>query len=289
VAVRIGERIVVTRGGPANPNGRGVTAAADVIAAVIAAAGAATNMDALYVGAAGAGRTGIAVALRAALAAHLPRATIVVEDDARIALRAAIEDGPGAVVIAGTGSVAYAENGALRVRVGGDGFALGDEGSGYALGVAAVRALLRALDGRAPEGALARIARNAFGDTRDALLDAVYGDAGRVDVARVATLAPEVVQLADGGDAEADSVLDGAVRSLAALTEIAFARADLAPTAPVAFAGGLLRATHIGDLLAQVLCDRVPGRRIARVAGADDAAHAALRIAVAARGEAVRQ
>jgi N-acetylglucosamine kinase-like BadF-type ATPase len=152
-----------------------------------------------------------------------------------------------------------------------------------------VRALLKAVDARAPEGALARVARGAFGSTRDDVLDAVYGEAGRVEVARVASLAPLVAQLAQGGDAEANSVLDRVVRSLAALVEVACARADLAPTAPVAFAGGLLRAEYPGDMLGQVLCDRVPGRRIVRSTNADAAAHAALRLATAACGEAARR
>jgi N-acetylglucosamine kinase-like BadF-type ATPase len=256
---------------------------------LVAFSGAATELAALYVGAAGAGRAGIAAALRAALAARFASATIVVEDDARIALRGAIAEGPGAVVIAGTGSVAYAENGRARVRVGGDGFALGDEGSGYALGVAAVRALLRALDGRAPESALARVARDAFGATRDAVVDAVYGDAGRVDVARVAAIAPLVVQLADGGDAEAGGVLVGAVRSLAALAETACARVQLAPGAPIAFAGGLLGSAPVAEGLARVLYDRAPERRIVRSTGHDAAAQAALRLALAAIGEAGRR
>jgi N-acetylglucosamine kinase-like BadF-type ATPase len=250
---------------------------------VVAATGAATEVAALYVGAAGAGRTQVAAALRAALAARFPAATIVVEDDARIALRAAIEDGPGAVVIAGTGSVAYAENGALRIRVGGDGFALGDEGSGYALGVAAVRALLRSLDGRSPEGEVARLARDEFGDMRDAVLEAVYGDAGRVDVTRVASVAPMVVQLAESGDAEASGVVERAIRSLAALADVVCARAELAPDAAIAFAGGLLSAAHVADRLAQLLCDRSPKRRIVRSGGPGGAAHAALRLATAAR------
>jgi N-acetylglucosamine kinase-like BadF-type ATPase len=287
--VRDGERTIVVRGGPANPNARGVAAAADEIAAVLAAGGAATDLEALYVGAAGGGRGSVATALREALAARFPAAHIIVEDDARIALRAGIEEGPGAVVIAGTGSVAYAENGSVRVRLGGDGYALGDDGSAYALGRAAVVALLRAFDGRATDGALARVARATFGDTRDAVLDAVYGDAGRVDVARMAALAPVVVQLANTGDAGASEVLDAAVRSLAVLAEAACARTELEPDAPIAFAGGLLGAASVADRLARLLCDRVPERRIVRSTGADAAAHAALRLATASLSEAARR
>jgi glucosamine kinase len=66
------------------------------------------------------------------------RPHVAVEDDTRVALRAALPEGPGIVVIAGTGSVAYAEHGSTRTaRVGGAGYLLGDEGSAFAIGLAA--------------------------------------------------------------------------------------------------------------------------------------------------------
>src|SRR5258706_3828659 len=64
---------------------------------------------------------------------------------------------PGAMVAAGTGSVGAAlDADGKRVRVGGWGFAVGDEGSGAWLGLAAMRVAQRAVDAMAPLGALAR-------------------------------------------------------------------------------------------------------------------------------------
>ena len=102
--------------------------------------------DALVVGAAGAGDTVIASALESALRAYFPRGTIVVHDDAEIALRAAVPHGDGVVLIAGTGSIAYARVGEEVHRAGGYGYLLGDDGSGFAIGRAALAQMLRWYD-----------------------------------------------------------------------------------------------------------------------------------------------
>jgi N-acetylglucosamine kinase-like BadF-type ATPase len=98
------------------------------------------------IGAAGAVRAEIISTVRAALAEILPTAIDVV-GDMEIALDAAFHDGPGVIVIAGTGSIAYGRD-ALgnTVRAGGWGFAISDEGSAHWIGRAAIAAVLRAKD-----------------------------------------------------------------------------------------------------------------------------------------------
>jgi N-acetylglucosamine kinase-like BadF-type ATPase len=98
------------------------------------------------IGAAGAARADIIRIVRGALAEILPSAIDVV-GDMEIALDAAFHDGPGVIVIAGTGSIAYGRD-ALgnTVRAGGWGFAISDEGSAHWIGRAAVAAVLRAKD-----------------------------------------------------------------------------------------------------------------------------------------------
>ncbi|HMC47017.1 MAG TPA: BadF/BadG/BcrA/BcrD ATPase family protein, partial [Caballeronia sp.] len=59
--------------------------------------------------------------------------------DAVIALAGAISVRPAVVVIAGTGSIAYGEDGSgASVEVGGYGYLFGDEGSGFSIGRAAL-------------------------------------------------------------------------------------------------------------------------------------------------------
>ena len=80
------------------------------------------------------------------------RETARVVNDAAIALAAGAPERVGIVVLAGTGSIAYGADRAGRTaRAGGYGFLLADEGSGYWLGHQALRAAVRAADGRGPQ------------------------------------------------------------------------------------------------------------------------------------------
>ncbi len=64
-----------------------------------------------------------------------------------IALEAAFGSGPGVIVIAGTGSIAYGRNAeGQTARAGGWGFAISDEGSGHWIGRTAVAAAIGAWD-----------------------------------------------------------------------------------------------------------------------------------------------
>ena len=81
--------------------------------------------------------------------------SVHVQGDASLSLGAAFGDEPGVIVIAGTGSVAIGKTSEGHlVRVGGWGRLLGDEGSGYAIGLAALRHFVRAHDGRDSGGLL---------------------------------------------------------------------------------------------------------------------------------------
>ena len=98
------------------------------------------------VGAAGAGRKEIASVVRKIVAEVIPGAVEVV-GDMQIALQAALGTGPGVIVIAGTGSIAYGRDAQGKTaRAGGWGFAISDEGSAHWIGRAAVGSVLRAVD-----------------------------------------------------------------------------------------------------------------------------------------------
>src|SRR5260221_13719645 len=130
-ALALDGEIVRTVGGPgANPTTLGIDDAADVILRTIRDAAQHHGPEAIYVGAAGAGRAAVARELQGLVAAGYPQAAVHVGDDVEIALRAAIPRGPGIVLIAGTGSVALGaeETGDRLQRVGGLGYLLGGEG-----------------------------------------------------------------------------------------------------------------------------------------------------------------
>jgi N-acetylglucosamine kinase-like BadF-type ATPase len=123
--------------------------------------------------------------------------------------------------------------------VGGWGSLLGDEGSGYALGLEALRQVARGADGRAPAGALEPSVLAHLGlELPDALISWAAG-AGKRDVA---ALAPLLAAAAAAGDPAAAATLAGAVRDLA--EHVAALRRRLEPWSEpprVALTGGLLR------------------------------------------------
>ena len=152
VGVSDGERILARAegSGAAVRPGRALASAsviAEVVRQALAGAGRLSG-DVLFVGAAGAGREPERDELRKALRAENLAAAVVVATDIEIALAAAFDEGPGIVVSAGTGSVAVGRDRSGRQhRIGGYGWQMGDEGSGYAIGREALVAVSRAADG----------------------------------------------------------------------------------------------------------------------------------------------
>ena len=74
--------------------------------------------------------------------------TLIIENDAEATLLGVTAGQTGALLIAGTGAIAYAFDGKRIERAGGWGHRAGDEGSGYWLGQEVVRAIFRMEDGR---------------------------------------------------------------------------------------------------------------------------------------------
>ena len=244
VAVSQDGKIVGRADGPgaAVRPGRALASASTIIEVVRAALSAAGRLtgDVLLVGAAGAGRAPEREELRTAIRVENIAANVVVTTDIEIALAAAFEDGPGIVVSAGTGSVAVGrdQNG-NRHRIGGYGWQMGDEGSGYAIGRASLGAVSRAVDGRSPPTALSSRILEA---TRSADFDALVRWAAGASPAEVAALAPHVLAVAAEGDPLAQGIADYAARELSQLAICLLPKMDLSPPVPVAVTGGLLSA-----------------------------------------------
>jgi glucosamine kinase len=215
------------------------SAIADVVRQALAAAGLLLG-DVLVVGAAGAGREPEREELRKALRGENVASTVVVTTDIEIALAAAFADGPGIVVSAGTGSVAVGrDRTGKRHRIGGYGWQMGDEGSGYAIGRASLGAVSRAIDGRSPKTALSdRLLKATRSDDTD---DLVRWAAG-ASPAEVAALAPHVLAVAAAGDTLAQGIADYAARELSQLAICLVPKMDINPPIPVAITGGLLGA-----------------------------------------------
>jgi N-acetylglucosamine kinase-like BadF-type ATPase len=169
-----------------------------------------------------------------------------VTGDAESARAGAFLGAPGLVVIAGTGSAAYGWDGERSVQAGGHGFLLGDEGSAYWIGRAAVRAALRYQDRLGGSELIHRAVIQAAGRDLDALVSDVCTHPAERD--RLTALAPVVTALA-ADDMAARKIALKAARHLAGLA--GSIRRRLGPL-PVAGAGGVFDAPVIWDRFAEL-------------------------------------
>ncbi|MGA7380934.1 MAG: BadF/BadG/BcrA/BcrD ATPase family protein [Terriglobales bacterium] len=203
------------------------------------------------VGVAGGARPETTEVIRRILS-ELVSGEIEVVGDMVIAMEAASGTGPGVIVIAGTGSIAYGRNaGGQTARAGGWGFAISDEGSGHWIGRAAVTAAMRAFDEGQNGGLLESIMKAWGASTREQMI-LVSNSSPPPDFAG---LFPAVLTAVDAGDARAHDILARAGVELATLAKIVIARlfADV-DRAPVAMSGGVFRNSA---LIRQVFYNRL--------------------------------
>ena len=170
------------------------------------------------------------------------REKVRIVHDALIALVAGAPEGIGIVVVAGTGSMAYGVDPHRgTARSGGWGYLLGDEGSAFWLGHAAVRQGIRGIDGRGPATTLFdRIARRLDVAEPHGLVDWFYEE-GRSRY-RVAKLAEVVEEAAEAGDAAADALLDEAAAHLARAGRAVAEQLSFDEPYPLVLAGGAFKA-----------------------------------------------
>ncbi len=179
-------------------------AAHAVIAGALAAALAEAGIDPggahhIHLGLAGANAPGAALRLRTALALQFPAAHLVVDDDRKTAVVAALKGGDGAVASMGTGSfLCRMSQGVLR-GLGGWGLALGDDGSGAWLGRQAMQRAALGLDRLLPSSPMLRQVTAETGGDRAGMIAFSL----RAGAAEYASLARLIVAHAQSGDAEA--------------------------------------------------------------------------------------
>lgn len=143
---------------------------------------------------------------------------ISVRTEAEISLMASLEREYGILVISGTGSNTYGitSNGELY-RVGGWGHILGDEGSGYQIGLLSLKTVIKSLEGMLPPTLMTKAITDAydFGHISE-LKGYVYKSSiGRNDIAAFARYC---VETAANGDSLAQTILQDQARELAETT-----------------------------------------------------------------------
>ena len=187
----------------------------------------------------------------------------MVHADATVALDDAFGDGPGVLLIAGTGSVAFGRSpDGTFARCGGWGPIVGDEGSGAWIGRRAINVVVASSDGREPETALTNALLTAaeIDDVREFI-----PWAAQATPAKFATLAPSVLSVAAAGDLRANAVVSIAVEELVVHVRTLARRlfVDERAATPVALTGGLLtRGKPLRKRLEQRLRSAVPGAQV---------------------------
>ncbi len=176
-------------------------------------------------------------AFQAALSLLLPNARVRLAPDYEAAFRSALPGGSGVLVVAGTGSIAYARSSdGMSARAGGYGYLIDDAGSGYGVGRQALAAVLASQEGLGETTDISQYVAHLLGWTpaqmqRDHVVQEVYF--GGLERAKIASLAKAVADAAAAGDTVAQRILMHAGGALARLADSACRRAFPAATQPI--------------------------------------------------------
>jgi len=185
---------------------------------------------------------------------------VIVENDALSALLGATNGQPGVLLIAGTGSIAFAHDGNGEfLRSGGWGHLLGDEGGGYWIGKEAISAILKMFDGRGTETLLADLVIDYLKlESHEQLYNWVYGPG--YSIHKVAALSTIVEEAYLKGDLVSREILDRAVDELFALIcGVAKHSGILGKPFKLLFLGGVLQnSDYIKEALTKKVHEEMP-------------------------------
>jgi N-acetylmuramic acid 6-phosphate etherase len=197
------------------------------------------GISAMCLGLAGAGRKEDIEQFQNWAVHKFPKTVVKVVSDAEIVLMAGVPSGPALALICGTGSIVYGRmvTGEL-IRAGGWGHLFGDEGSGYAIGIATLRAVMQAYDGRGSETLLSELVLKRYGlRTPPDLVRSIYG--AEAPPAGVASLTDLVEQAAGWDDSVAIAILEESARELARAIAAIYPKLGTS-TVPLILTGGTI-------------------------------------------------
>ncbi len=173
---------------------------------------------------------------------------------------------PGVGAISGTGSNVFGVGpDGLAWRAGGWGHLLGDEGSGYWLGVQSIKAALRDRERSGPETALSEAAVEFFdAPSVEALAAGVYSRP--LTKSEIAAFAIETAALAERGDAVARELYERGAAELGQQIAAVIRQTGLQGAFPVGLIGSAYKAGEVFvDPLTQAIHALAPEARVAVV------------------------
>lgn len=181
---------------------------------------------------------------------------VLLAHDSTTSYLAAIGDVTGAVVASGTGVVTLAVGRSQVARVDGWGYLIGDAGSGYWIGRAALDSVMRAHDGRGETTTLSAHIEKDFDNIEEAYLDL---QADELKVSRIASYAKTVAALAPV-DRVARRISEQAAAELTLSVVSGLERVGEAsrPDPTVGLVGKVFRNTVLREHFQEMLTERFP-------------------------------
>ena len=228
--------------GPLNPNGANASVIEHTIQNALAAMnrlpGGLSDCRHLTVGAAGVSNPKAAYLISSLIRKSGYTGPLDIVGDHEILLHGAVGR-EGAVLIAGTGSICIGRNASGRThRSGGLGYLIGDEGSGYWIGLKILSAAARSLDGRGPETLMTPPLLEALqcGNLKD-IIGRIYD--GDFDKSKIAALSRLLMDALAQNDGTALEIAKAAADELCLLAGTVIAPLSLEDKC-LALSGGLL-------------------------------------------------
>ena len=240
---------VLARGvsGPSNTNAVGFNSACLALESAInmARKDHSGEISAMCFGLAGAGQKEEIEQFQNWAVHKFPKTVVKIVSDAEILLMAGAPSGPALALVCGTGSIVYGRTVTGEfIRAGGWGYLFGDEGSGYGIGIAALRAVMQAYDGRGHETLLSELVLERYGlHTPPELVRTIYG--AKSPHSEMATLSDLVEQAAGRGDAVAIAILEESSRKLARAIAAVYPKLGTSAVPLVITGGTILHGRHL--------------------------------------------
>ena len=209
-----GEVVLTVTDGTTNPNSCGIKSALSTLKKGIDHLLVSPQTPKrIFAGIAGTGVDNHKETIRQFLKKSYPFCEVNVDSDIKNTIGLSRENKKCIAAIMGTGSVVFGWNGKDLKRVGGWGYLLGDEGSGYDIGREVLVALCAYKDGLSPYSEVVRLAENMLGDNQNNYISKVYRE-GRSYIASFCPIAFEALAL---GDKLAEEIISKSASSLAKL------------------------------------------------------------------------
>jgi N-acetylglucosamine kinase-like BadF-type ATPase len=207
-----GNLILSKDGGPCNINSMGQEAVREMLTELIDSTISEGNITldqvkAVCIGTAGVDRPEDKKIIEDIIRSTGFREKLIVTNDAETALYGGVGSGEGIMLISGTGSICFGRNeSGESKRAGGWGHLIGDEGSGYYIGINAINRIAKAYDGIEDDTLITElILRYLKLESPEELIGYVYrSGAGKSEIAALATLVDEAYKQ---GDSAAEEIL----------------------------------------------------------------------------------